>query len=67
LIRRTISMAPDNGFAHAALARGLVRQQHFDEAMAEFGRALELEPNSEVIHSMLEEAKAQRGAAGSGG
>ena len=44
-----------------------LRQQHFDEAMAEFARALELEPNSEVIRSMFEEAQAQRGAAESGG
>jgi hypothetical protein len=35
--------------------------------MAEFARALELEPNSEVIRSMFEEAQAQRGAAESGG
>jgi tetratricopeptide (TPR) repeat protein len=67
LIRQTISMVPNNGFAHAALARGLMRQQHFDEAMAEFARALELEPNSEVVRSMFEEAQAQRGAAESGG
>jgi ferredoxin/tetratricopeptide (TPR) repeat protein len=67
LIRQTISMVPNNGFAHAALARGLMRQQHFDEAMAEFARAMELEPNSEVIRSMFEEAQAQRGAAESGG
>ena len=67
LIRQTISMVPNNGFAHAALARGLMRQQNFDQAMAEFARALELEPNSEVIRSMFEEAQAQRGAAESGG
>jgi tetratricopeptide (TPR) repeat protein len=67
LIQRTISIAPNNGFAHAALARGLVRQQRFDEAMMEFSRALELEPNSELIRSMQEEASAQREAAESGG
>ena len=66
LIRQTISMVPNNGFAHAALARGLMRQQHVDQAMAEFARALELEPNSEVIRSMFEEAKLQRGATESG-
>jgi len=64
LIRRTIAMAPNNGFAHAALARGLVRQERWDEAEAEFRRALELEPSSEVIRSMAEEAAAQRAAAG---
>ena len=64
LIRRTILMAPNNGFAHAALARGLVRQERWDEAEAEFRRALELEPSSEVIRSMAEEAAAQRAAAG---
>jgi hypothetical protein len=35
--------------------------------MMEFSRALELEPNSELIRSMQEEASAQREAAESGG
>lgn len=64
LVRRTIVIAPGNGYAHAALARGLMRQGRLDEADAEFRRALELEPASEVIRSMAEEAQAQRARPG---
>lgn len=57
LIRRTIVVAPNNGFAHAALARGLLRQEKYDEALQEFKLAQQLEPTSEVIRSMAEEAQ----------
>jgi polyferredoxin/tetratricopeptide (TPR) repeat protein len=63
LVRRTLEMAPGNGFAHAALARGLARLGRWDEAAAEFRRAQELEPGSEMIRSMAEEAEARRSAA----
>ena len=66
LIRRTLVIAPNNGFAHAALARGLGRQGRWDEAAAEFRRAMELEPASELIRSMAEEAEAQRSMAEQG-
>ncbi len=56
LVRRTLEIAPGNGFAHAALARGLLKLGLRDEAMAEFRRALELEPASEAIRAMAEEA-----------
>jgi polyferredoxin len=60
LVRRTLEIAPGNGFAHAALARGLARLGRWDESAAEFRRAQELEPASELIQSMAEEAEAQR-------
>jgi Flp pilus assembly protein TadD len=56
LVRRTLEIAPGNGFAHAALARGLAKLGLRDEAMAEFRRALELEPASEAIRAMADEA-----------
>jgi polyferredoxin len=62
LIRRTLEIAPNNGFAHAALARGLARLGRMDEAAAEFRRALELEPASEMIRGMAEEFEGQRGS-----
>lgn len=60
LIRRTIEIAPNNGFAHAALARGLMRLGRMDEAASEFRRALELEPASELIRGMAEEFESMR-------
>jgi len=63
LVRRTLEIAPGNGFAHAALARGLARLGRWDESAAEFRRAMELEPGSELIRSMAEEAEARRGGA----
>jgi ferredoxin len=56
LVRRTLEIAPGNAFAHAALARGLSKLGLRDESMAEFRRALELEPGSEVIRAMAEDA-----------
>ncbi|NBP51837.1 MAG: hypothetical protein EBU70_11820, partial [Actinobacteria bacterium] len=56
LVRRTLEIAPGNGFAHAALARGLMKLGLRDEAMVEFRRALELEPASEAIRAMADEA-----------
>jgi len=60
LIRRTLVLAPDNGFAHAALARGLMRLGRMDEAAAEFRRALELEPSSEMVRAMADEFESMR-------
>jgi tetratricopeptide (TPR) repeat protein len=60
LIRRTLVLAPDNGFAHAALARGLMRLGSMDEAAAEFRRALELEPSSEMVRAMADEFESMR-------
>lgn len=63
LVRRTLEIAPGNGFAHAALARGLARLGRREESAAEFRRAMELEPGSALIRSMAEEAEAPRGEA----
>jgi Flp pilus assembly protein TadD len=59
LVRRTLEMAPGNAFAHVALARGLVRLGDADGAIAEFRRAMELDPQSPVIRSMADEAALQ--------
>jgi Flp pilus assembly protein TadD len=58
-VRRTLEMAPGNAFAHVALARGLVRLGDADGAIAEFRRAMELDPQSPVIRSMADEAALQ--------
>jgi Flp pilus assembly protein TadD len=58
LIRRTLEIEPRNAFAHAALARGLARLGQVDEAMAEFDRAIELDPGAEVLKAMRDEARA---------
>ena len=61
LVRRTLEMAPGNAFAHVALARGLVKLGDADGAVAEFRRAMELDPQSPVIRSMADEAAVQLG------
>jgi tetratricopeptide (TPR) repeat protein len=61
LVRRTLEMAPGNAFAHVALARGLVKLGDADGAIAEFRRAMELDPQSPVIRSMVDEAAVQLG------
>ncbi len=58
LIRRTLEIEPGNAFAHAALARGLARLGQVDEAMAEFDRAIQLDPSAEILKAMRDEAKA---------
>jgi Flp pilus assembly protein TadD len=44
-----------------ALARGLVKLGDADGAIAEFRRAMELDPQSPVIRSMVDEAAVQLG------
>ncbi|MFM8643009.1 MAG: 4Fe-4S dicluster domain-containing protein, partial [Phycisphaerales bacterium] len=61
LVRRTLETAPGNAFAHVALARGLVKLGDADGAVAEFRRAMELDPQSPVIRSMADEAAVQLG------
>jgi thioredoxin-like negative regulator of GroEL len=56
LVRRTIVIEPGNAYAHAALARGLVRQGRRDEALAEFARAVALDPASAALRAMRDEA-----------
>ncbi len=61
LIRKTLLIEPRNGFAHAALGRGLLKLGQTADAVQSFQRAAELEPNNELIRNMLEEVKELEG------
>ncbi|MFO0783272.1 MAG: 4Fe-4S binding protein [Phycisphaerales bacterium] len=57
ITRRTIEIEPNNGYAHAALARGLLKLGRKAESIQEFKRAVELEPNAPLLRSMLQEVE----------
>jgi protein O-mannosyl-transferase len=51
LFRHALAVTRDNDIAHVNLAFALERQGRFDEALAEYREALQLEPRSYQIHN----------------
>lgn len=55
LIRRTLEIAPNNPFAHYALALGLGKRGDMDDAEREMRRAVELDPENTRLNQALGE------------
>ncbi|MFO0873031.1 MAG: tetratricopeptide repeat protein [Phycisphaerales bacterium] len=55
LVRRTLEIAPNNPFAHYALALGLGKRGDLDEAERQMRRAVELDPENPRLNRALGE------------
>ncbi|HMN95037.1 MAG TPA: tetratricopeptide repeat protein [Phycisphaerales bacterium] len=53
LVRRTLEIAPDNAFAHYALALGLGKRGDFAGAERELRRALEIAPDNRQLNAAM--------------
>ncbi|MFD2032552.1 tetratricopeptide repeat protein [Ancylobacter dichloromethanicus] len=56
MIRKAVSLRPDDGFFIDSLGWAYYRTGHYDEAVRELERAVELKPNEAVINDHLGDA-----------
>ncbi|MEM7393077.1 MAG: tetratricopeptide repeat protein, partial [Verrucomicrobiota bacterium] len=52
-IRQALSSFPDDGYLHALMAQCLDQQKRYDEALAEAGEAVHLDPDNPLAHYTL--------------
>jgi tetratricopeptide (TPR) repeat protein len=66
MLQTAEQLEPDNGFVHMLRGDLLSTRGRFDDAIAEYEKALELDPHrvGMIARPLLERLKSQRGAAG---
>jgi len=60
----TVELAPQDSVAHSAFAKLLLQQGWVERAIAEYERALDIDPNNESAQTGLEKALITQSAGG---